>query len=173
MELYGASNNNRDVKLASNMNPHELERDASQSMDPRMMRNQGIEGFLNTFFVPEEDFRGLPMSIGEALNLDTTLDAGNNNKMPPTSNANSRFNLPPGIQARMENRSNNKPAGVNKPSTSQPINQIKTTRAQLLRQQKNQQTASDVSVASASFGGGGGHLSKKKSFLAAPNGSSQ
>ena len=151
MELYGTSNNNRDVKMANNMNPHELERDANQRMDPRTMGNQGIEGILNTFFVPEEDFRGLPMSIGEALNLETTIDAGNNNKMPPTSNTNSNFHLPPGIQARMDHR-NIKPAGVNKPP-SQPTNQIKTTRAQLLRQQKNQQTTSDVSVASASFGG--------------------
>ena len=55
------------------MDHHQLERDADQREDPSRMGNQGVECVFRAFVVHGEDFKGLSVSMQEALDLRTPL----------------------------------------------------------------------------------------------------
>ena len=74
IEVFGTSNNNRDVRLANKMEGMDLNRDFDQNLDPRNMVAQGIELGFRNFLVPEVDYLGLSMSLEEALATSTELN---------------------------------------------------------------------------------------------------
>ena len=73
IEVYGTSNNNRDVKLANKLEGMELNQDIDQSQDPMNLRDRGVELGFRNFLVPQVDYIGLSMSIQEALATSTSL----------------------------------------------------------------------------------------------------
>ena len=133
IEVFGTSNNNRDVKLANTLEGMALNQDIDQSQDPMNLGNRGVELGFRNFLVPEVDYIGLSMSLQEALSPSTSLLAntksGNGGNQPTLGG----FARPP---ARLENGLTRNTAQQRSQMTSATghVPEIRKTKAQLARE---------------------------------------